>query len=128
MSRAAAQYRALAGFIVASAVFVAVFVALTLSAFHKPTPHDLPVGIVGSAVATSRAEHALDSAAPGDFRFRSYPGGGQQPGSRSVRSMAPWSLPARTCGCLSPRPRAPVLSRPSTVPSQPWRHGPAVLS
>ena len=73
MSRAAAQYRALAGFIVASAVFVAVFVALTLSAFHKPTPHDLPVGIVGSAVATSRVEHALDSAAPGDFRFRSYP-------------------------------------------------------
>ena len=38
----AARYRALAGFIVASAGFVAVFVALTLSAFHKPTPHDLP--------------------------------------------------------------------------------------
>ena len=71
MSRAA-QYRALAGFIVASAVFVAIFVALTLSAFHKPTPHDLPVGIVGSAAVTRQVEHALDSAAPGAFSFRSY--------------------------------------------------------
>ena len=68
-----APYRALAGFIVASAAFVAIFVALTLSAFHKPTPHDLPVGIVGSAAVTRQIEHALDSAAPGAFRFRSYP-------------------------------------------------------
>jgi nucleotide-binding universal stress UspA family protein len=68
----AAQYRALAGYIVVSAVFVAVFVALTLSAFHKPAPHDLPVGIVGSAVVTRQVEHALDGAAPGAFRFRSY--------------------------------------------------------
>jgi len=67
-----AQYRALAGFLVASAVFVAIFVALTLSAFHKPTPHDLPVGIVGPAAVTRQVEHALDSAAPGAFRFRSY--------------------------------------------------------
>ena len=67
-----AQYRALAGFIVASAVFVAVFVALTLSAFHRPTPHDLPVGIVGSAAVTRQVEHALDRAAPGAFGFRSY--------------------------------------------------------
>ncbi len=71
MSRAA-QYRAFAGFIMASAVFVAVFVALTLSAFHKPTPHDLPVGIVGSAAVTRQVEHALDSAVPGAFSFRSY--------------------------------------------------------
>jgi nucleotide-binding universal stress UspA family protein len=70
-----AQYRALAGFIAASAAFVAIFVALTLSAFHKPTPHDLPVGIVGSAAVTSQVEHALDSAAPGAFRFRSYASG-----------------------------------------------------
>lgn len=68
----AAQYRALAGFIAASAVFVAIFVTLTLSAFHKPAPHDLPVGIVGSAAVTRQVEHALDSAAPGAFGFRSY--------------------------------------------------------
>ncbi len=72
MSRVA-RYRALAGFILASAVFVAIFVAVTLSAFHKPTPHDLPVGIVGSAAVTRQVEHALGSAAPGAFRFRSYP-------------------------------------------------------
>jgi nucleotide-binding universal stress UspA family protein len=69
----AAQYRALAGFIVTSAVFVAIFVTLTLSAYHKPTPHDLPVGIVGSAAVTGLVEHHLDSAVPGAFRFRSYP-------------------------------------------------------
>ena len=68
-----AQYRAIAGFIVASAAFVAIFVALTLSAFHQPTPHDLPVGIVGSATVTSHVEHALDSAVPGAFSIRSYP-------------------------------------------------------
>ena len=67
------QYRAFAGFVVASAVFVAIFVALTLSAFHKPTPHDLPVGLVGSAAVTRQVEHALDGAVPGAFRFRGYP-------------------------------------------------------
>jgi nucleotide-binding universal stress UspA family protein len=68
-----AWYRALAGFIVASGAFVAIFVALTLSAYHQPIPHDLPVGIVGSAAVTAQVEHGLDSAAPGSFSFRSYP-------------------------------------------------------
>ena len=53
--------------------FAAIFVALTLSAYHAPRPHDLPVGIVGPAAVTSRVEHALDSAAPGAFGWRSYP-------------------------------------------------------
>jgi nucleotide-binding universal stress UspA family protein len=70
-----AQYRAFAGSVVASAVFVAIFVALTLSAFHRPTPHDLPVGIVGPAAVTRQVEHALASAVPGAFQFRSYPSG-----------------------------------------------------
>jgi nucleotide-binding universal stress UspA family protein len=60
---------------VASAAFVAIFVAVTMSAFHKPTPHDLPVGIVGSAAVAAQVEHGLDSAAPGAFSFRSYPSG-----------------------------------------------------
>jgi Universal stress protein family len=68
------RYRAIAGFIVASAAFGAVFVALTLSAFHAPAPHDLPVGIAAPAAVTSRVEHALDSAVPGAFSFRSYSG------------------------------------------------------
>jgi len=67
-----ARYRALAGFIMASAAFAAIFVALTLSAFHAPRPHDLPVGIVGPAAVTARVEHALDSAVPGAFGWRSY--------------------------------------------------------
>jgi nucleotide-binding universal stress UspA family protein len=71
--RSPAWYRALAGFIVASAAFAAIFVALTLSAYHQPTPHDLPVGIVGSAAVTAQVERGLDSAAPGSFSFRSYP-------------------------------------------------------
>jgi hypothetical protein len=72
MVKQPAQFRALGSFIAASAVFVAVFVALTLSAFHKPTPHDLPVGIVGPAAVTGQVEQALGHAAPGAFRFRSY--------------------------------------------------------
>jgi hypothetical protein len=56
----------------ASAAFAAIFVALTLSAFHAPAPHDLPVGIVGSAAVTGHIEHALASAAPGAFRWHSY--------------------------------------------------------
>ena len=71
--RIPAQYRAIAGFIVASAAFVAIFVAVTLSGFHKPTPHDIPVGIVASAAVTQQVEHALGSAAPGGFSFSSYP-------------------------------------------------------
>ena len=63
-----------------SAAFAAIFVALTLSAFHAPRPRDLPVGIVGPPAATSRLEHALDSAAPGAFAWRSYP---SQAGART---------------------------------------------
>jgi nucleotide-binding universal stress UspA family protein len=70
-----AQYRAFAGSVVASAVFVAIFVTLTLSAFHRPTPHDLPVGIVGPAAVTREVEHALAGAVPRAFQFRSYPSG-----------------------------------------------------
>jgi nucleotide-binding universal stress UspA family protein len=68
-----ARYRPIAGFVVATAAFAAIFVALTLSAFHAPRPHDLPVGMVGPAAVTSRVEHALDSASPGAFDWRSYP-------------------------------------------------------
>jgi Universal stress protein family len=67
------RYRALAGFIMASAAFAAIFVALTLSAFHAPAPHDLPVGVVGPAAVTGHVEHAVDSAVPGAFRWHSYP-------------------------------------------------------
>ena len=66
-------YRALAGFIVACAAFAAVFVALAVGAYHAPRPHDLPVGIVGSATVTGGVEHALDTALPGAIGWHSYP-------------------------------------------------------
>ena len=66
--------RALVGFVVASAVFAAVFVALTLSAYHAPRPHDLPVGMAGSAAVISRVEQALNNALPGAFSFHTYNG------------------------------------------------------
>src|ERR1700722_8897522 len=72
-SRLPIPYRALAGFIVACAAFAAIFVALAVGAYHAPRPHDLPVGIVGSATATSGVEHAVDSARPGAITWRSYP-------------------------------------------------------
>lgn len=72
-SRFPARYRTLAAFLVASAAFVAIFAAVTLSAFHQPAPHDLPVGIVGSAAVTRQVEQGAGRAAPGSFAFRSYP-------------------------------------------------------
>jgi nucleotide-binding universal stress UspA family protein len=72
-SRLPIPYRALAGFIVACAAFAAIFVALAVGAYHAPRPHDLPVGIVGSATVTGGVEHALDGALPGAISWRSYP-------------------------------------------------------
>jgi nucleotide-binding universal stress UspA family protein len=72
-SRLPIPYRALAGFIVACAAFAAIFVALAVGAYHAPRPHNLPVGIVGSATVTGGVEHALDAALPGAISWRSYP-------------------------------------------------------
>ena len=52
--------------------FGAVFLTVTLSAFHKPTPHGVPVGIVAPAGATQRLRAGLERAAPGAFALRSY--------------------------------------------------------
>ena len=67
-----ARFRPHAGFIVVSALFAAVFVALVLSAFHAPSPHGLPVGIVAPATVTGQVEESLASAAPGAFDLRVY--------------------------------------------------------
>jgi nucleotide-binding universal stress UspA family protein len=72
-SRLPIPYRALAGFIVAFAAFAAIFVALAVGAYHAPRPHNLPVGIVGSATVTGGVEHALDTALPGAIDWHSYP-------------------------------------------------------
>ena len=110
-SRLPIPYRALAGFIVACAAFAAIFVALAVGAYHAPRPHNLPVGIVGSAPATSGIEHALDSALPGGDQLAQLPKRGRRhgPGSGSGRSTARWSRPARSpAGCSSPPAAAPL--------------------
>ncbi|WP_430331278.1 hypothetical protein [Rhodococcus sp. ACT016] len=44
-------------------IFVVVFVAL----FHAPSPHDLPIAVVGSGQDSARIAQALDAAQPGGF-------------------------------------------------------------
>ena len=53
--------------------FGAVFLTVTLSAFHKPTPHAVPVGIVAPAGGAQRLDSALERTAPGGFALRAYP-------------------------------------------------------
>jgi hypothetical protein len=43
------------------------FVVVFLDAFHAPVPHDLPVGVVGSAAQVDQVRGALDRATPGEF-------------------------------------------------------------
>ena len=64
------------GFILANALFAAIFVALALSAFHAPSPHGLPVGIVASPAVTGRVEDALEAHLPEGFDPRVYPSEG----------------------------------------------------
>ena len=68
-----ARFRPHAGFILANTVFAAIFVALVLSAFHAPSPHAVPVGIVAPATVTGQVEDALDAGAAGGFNLRVYP-------------------------------------------------------
>ncbi len=52
--------------------FGAVFLTVTLSAFHAPTPHAVPVGIVAPGGAGRQLRSALERSAPGAFALRSY--------------------------------------------------------
>jgi len=70
--RLSARFRPHAGFVVANALFAAIFVALILSAFHAPSPHGLPVGIVAPATVTGQVEDTLGAADPGGFDLRIY--------------------------------------------------------
>jgi hypothetical protein len=46
------------------------FVVVFLDAFHAPTPHDLPVAVVGSAPQVDSVRTALERAAPGHLAVR----------------------------------------------------------
>jgi nucleotide-binding universal stress UspA family protein len=58
---------------VTSALFAAAFVTLTLSAFHSPVPHGVPVGITAPATVTGQVEDGLGSQLQGGFDLRVYP-------------------------------------------------------
>ncbi len=68
-----ARFRPHAGFILAHAAFAAIFVTLVLSAFHAPSPHAIPVGVVAPATVTGQVEDALDASVQGGFDLRVYP-------------------------------------------------------
>ena len=67
-----ARFRPHVGYVVAMTLFAGVFVALVLSAYHAPRPHNLPVGIVAPAPVATQIETALDKAAPGAFAPQIY--------------------------------------------------------
>ena len=67
------RHRGLAGVAAGQVVFAAVFVFLLLSAFHRPAPHALPVGVVATPAITRQLQIALDAHEPGGFDLRSYP-------------------------------------------------------
>lgn len=66
------RYRIPIGLVAANLAFAAAFVAVALSAFHRPVPHRLPVGVVAPAPAAHRLERAVVARAPGQFDLRPY--------------------------------------------------------
>jgi hypothetical protein len=60
--------------VIANLAFATVFVTVALGAFHQPTPHELPVGVVGPVTARAQLERSLEARAPSQLRLRSYGG------------------------------------------------------
>ncbi|MBR7835589.1 universal stress protein [Actinospica durhamensis] len=71
-TRSRARFRPHALYVAATTLFAAVFVAVALSAFHAPSPHALPVGVVAPASVAGQVGQALDHGAPGGFDLRVY--------------------------------------------------------
>jgi hypothetical protein len=59
--------------VVAALITAMVFAGVYLAAFHAPTPHSMPVGVVGRVPAVASVKQALTSRAPGEFAVTSYP-------------------------------------------------------
>jgi hypothetical protein len=71
------QHQVVVGLVIGQVVFATMFVVLLLSAYHQPTPHALPVGVVASPAVTQKVQVALDSHEPDGFDLRPYPTAGQ---------------------------------------------------
>lgn len=61
------------GLVAINVLFAAAFLSTALSAFHEPTPHAVPVGIVAPARVSAKVRLALQARAPGGFALRAYP-------------------------------------------------------
>jgi hypothetical protein len=61
------------GLVTVNVLFAAAFLSTALSAFHEPTPHAVPVGIVAPARVSAEVRLALQARAPGGFALRAYP-------------------------------------------------------
>jgi hypothetical protein len=59
--------------VVAALITSMVFAGVYLAAFHAPTPHSMPVGVVGRVPAVASVNQALTSRAPGEFAVTAYP-------------------------------------------------------
>jgi hypothetical protein len=60
------------GLVAINVAFAGTFMATALSAFHAPTPHAVPVGIVAPAPLRQEVRGALDARARGGFDLLSY--------------------------------------------------------
>src|SRR6266852_9543585 len=53
-------------------LIVVVLIGLVGTAIKNPQPHDIPVGLVGSAAAVQQISSSFGTAAPGAFQFTTY--------------------------------------------------------
>jgi hypothetical protein len=60
------------GLVAINVAFAAAFMTTALSAFHAPTPHAVPVGIVAPAPVRQQVRGALDARVPGGFHLLTY--------------------------------------------------------
>ncbi len=61
------------GLVAINVAFAAAFISTALSAFHEPTPHAVPVGMVAPGQVSAEVRGALEARAPGGFDLRAYP-------------------------------------------------------
>jgi hypothetical protein len=99
-SKISKRLRVPLGLVAINVTFAAAFTAIALSAFHEPTPHALPVGIVAPARVAAQVRSALDARAPGGFALRAYRGEGQARAAIADREVD---------GALLATPRAMTL-------------------
>ena len=75
------------GLVAINVAFAAAFMGTALSAFHQPTPHSVPVGIVAPAQVTHTVQSAVAARAPGGFDLHAYPSVAQAKSAIDTRQV-----------------------------------------